>query len=113
MVRLVLGNLHSELTAHDLRCVAAVNESPRATDHAVALSSTRLAVVRRVDRANREDHTAIATMISQGDFIWGAIVYSESALPDPLGLIESFHIDQLDELVARLTELREALREAG
>ena len=101
------------LRSSGFRILARVPATNHATDLAVALNSTRLAVVRCTAHAGPADHSALTTMISQGDFIWGAIVYSESALPDPLGLIESFHIDQLDELVARLTELREALREAG
>lgn len=113
MVKLVSGDLHSELTGHNLNCVAAVCESPRVTDYAVSLSATRLAVVRRVDRPTTEDHTAIATMISEGDFIWGAVVYDQDEAPGSPGLIESFHVTQLDQLVARLIELREACGEAG
>lgn len=111
-MKLVLDDLHSELTAHDLSCLAAVNESPRATDHAVALSATRLAVVRRVDWATPEDHTALATMLTEGDFVWAGLVYAERAGSETVGLIETFHVSQLDQLVARLIELREACREA-
>jgi hypothetical protein len=106
-------DLQSELTKRNLRCLATVNEGPRATDHAVALSATRLVVVRRVERAATEDHTALATMISEGDFIWGALVYEQGEPPNSPGLIESFHVSQLDQLVARLIELREACGEAG
>lgn len=112
-MRLVLDDLHSELTARDLICLAAVYESPRATDHAVALSATRLAVVRRVDRATPEDHAALATILTEGDFIWAGLVYAERAGSKTVGLIETFHISQLDQLVARLIELREACGEAG
>jgi hypothetical protein len=52
-------------------------------------------------------------MISEGDFIWGAVVYEQGEPPLSPGLIESFHVSQLDQLVARLIELREACREAG
>lgn len=113
MVKLVLGDLHSELTAHDLSCVAAVYESPRATDHAVALSATRLAVVRRVDQATLEDHTALATMLAEGDFGWAGLVYGEREGSETVGLVETFHVSELDRLVSRLLELREAFGEAG
>lgn len=84
-----------------------------ARDLVISLRPKRAVIIHCVQCVSREDHTALATMISQGDFIWGAIVYSESAEPDPLGLIESFHVDQLDQLVSRLAELREAFHEAG
>jgi hypothetical protein len=113
VVKLVLGDLHSELAAHDMNCVAAVNESSRATDHAVALSAARLAVVRRVDRATTEDHTALATMLVEGDFVWAGLVYGERERSEAVGLIETFHISELDRLVSRLLELREVFSEAG
>lgn len=84
-----------------------------ARDLAISVRPKRTVVVRCVERATARDHTALATMISQGDFIWGAIVYSESAWPDPLGLIEIFHVDELDRLVSRLVELRGVFDEAG
>jgi len=70
-------------------------------------------VVRCVEQATQKDHTALATMISEGDFIWGAVIYEEGEPSHSPGLIESFHVSQLDQLVARLIELREACREAG
>ena len=96
------------MAAANFDCIARVEESDRAIDLAMFLSPGRLAIIRCVDREDSKDHTAVATMISEGDFIWGAIVYSESAEPDPNGLIESFHIDQMDQLVGRLVDVREA-----
>jgi hypothetical protein len=90
--------------------VARVPDSERVTDLALALSATRLAVIRCVDQTTPADHTALATMISQGDFVWGAVVYSQGEAPASLGSIECFHVSQLDQLVARLNELREASR---
>lgn len=95
-----------------VKTVARVADCDDTTDIAVMFLPARFAVVRCVERASPEDHTALATMISQGDFVWGAIVYSESALPDTLGLIESFHADELDRLVSRLLELRGVFDEA-
>lgn len=112
-IRSITRELEASLSVTALRVIARIKESKRADDVAIVIAPARLAVIRCVDIASDEDHTAIATMISQGDFIWGAIVYSESAEPDPLGLIESFHVDRLDQLVSRLSELREAFYEAG
>lgn len=95
-----------------LRIVADVPDV-NARDLAISLGSNRLAIVRCVGRATPGDHTALATMLSEGDFIWGAVVYEQGEPPHSTGLIESFHISQLDQLVARLIELREACREAG
>lgn len=83
-----------------------------ARDLAISLGSSRLTIVRCVDRVNPGDHTALATMISEGDFIYGALVYERGETPHSSGLIETFHISQLDQLVARLIELREACGEA-
>ena len=55
--------------------------------------------------------TPVAT--AEGDFIWAGLVYAERAGSKTVGLIETFHISQLDQLVARLIELREACGEAG
>jgi|CXWL01.1.fsa_nt_gi hypothetical protein len=101
------------LRSSGFRILARVPATNHATDLAVALNSTRLAVVRCTAHAGPADHSALTTMISQGDFIWGAIVCSESAENGPFGLIESFHTDLVDQLVARLVALREACHEAG
>ncbi len=106
---------HSEiarcaLAVASLRCVAQVHDSDRATDLAIALSASCLAVIRCVERTAPEDHTALETMLSEGPFIWGAVVYDQGEAPQSPGLIESFHVSQLDQLVARLVELREASR---
>lgn len=108
-----VSGIASALMQSGLPQVARVCDSDRATDIAMLLRSDHLAVVRCVDTASKEDHTALATMISEGDFVWGAIVYSESAPLDPLGLIESFNVDELDQLVSRLVELRGVFDEAG
>lgn len=112
------GAAHSEeivgaMSAAAFDCVARVGASSRAVDLAMSVASPRLVVVRYVDEVIPEDHTALATMISEGDFIWGAVVYEQGEPPHSPGLIESFHVSQLDQLVARLIELREACGEAG
>ena len=93
--------------------IARVHDSERATDLAIALSPTSLVVVRCVDVAATEDHTALATMLSEGDFVWAALVYGEREGSETVGLVETFHVSELDRLVARLLELREVFGEAG
>lgn len=113
MTASVASVAEANLAQSGARILARVNDSNHATDLALALSLARIAVVRCVERASADDHTALATMISEGDFIWGAVVYEQGEPAPSLGLIESFHVSQLDQLVARLIELREACGEAG
>ncbi len=82
-------------------------------DVVIELSATRRAVVRNAPRASRADHTALATMMTQGDFVWAGLVYGEREGSETVGLIETFHVSELDRLVARLLELREVFGEAG
>lgn len=105
------GRTCAAISSAELALVARV-PNRNSTDIAVALSPNRLAVVRCVHQPSSVDHTAVATMISQGDFVWAAIVCSEAALPDPPSLIECFHVDELDQLVSRLVELRGVFNEA-
>ncbi len=112
------GEAHSEkvrgaMAASAFDCVARVEASDRAVDLAMSLPNARLVVIRCVGQAAHRDHSDLATMIAEGDFIWGAVVYEQGEPPYALGLIESFHVSQLDQLVARLIELREACREAS
>jgi hypothetical protein len=85
----------------------------RATDLALAFSFGRLAVVRYVEQAAAEDHTALATMLAEGDFVWAGLVYGEREGSETVGLVETFHVSELDRLAERLLELREACGEAG
>ena len=101
------------IAAACLDCVAEVVDSDRATDLAVALSPNRLVAVRHVDQLIREDHTALATMLTEGDFVWAGLVYGEREGSETVGLIETFHVSELDRLVSRLLELREVFGEAG
>lgn len=109
---------HSETTrgtiaAAAFDCVAQVQESDRAVDLAMSLAPGRLTVIRCVDHAISEDHTALATMLTEGDFVWAGLVYGEREGSEPVGLVETFHVSELDRLVSRLLELREAFGEAG
>ena len=92
---------------------ARVRASDRATDLAIALSATHLAVVRCVDQAKPEDHTALTTMMVEGDFVWAGLVYGQRDGSEIVGFVETFHVSELDRLVSRLLELREVFCEAG
>lgn len=107
------AKIRGTMAAAAFDCVARVEASSRAVDLAISVSNARLVIIRHVDHDTPEDQSALATMISEGDFIWGAVVYEQGGPPHSPGLIESFHVSQLDQLVARLIELREACREAG
>lgn len=96
-----------------LRPIAEVLEGERALDQAVALPAGRIAVIRCVEHSTSEDHSALATMLTEGDFVWAGLVYGERDGSETTGLVETFHVSELDRLVARLQELREAFGEAG
>lgn len=96
-----------------LNAIAAASETKRATDLAIALSPTRLAVVRCVDQARPDDHTALATMLAEGDFGWAGLVYGARDGSKSVGFVETFHVSELERLTSRLLELREVFDEAG
>lgn len=97
-----------------LALVADVAEDHAKRDLAIALSPARLAVVRCAERSGHEDHTALAKkMLAEGDFGWAGLVYSEREGSETVGLVETFHVSELDRLVSRLLELREVFGEAG
>lgn len=100
--------LEEALGSAGMRTVAHVNEHDRAADFALAFSSDRLLIIRCVEQGDPDNHTALATMLSEGPFIWAALVYEHGDAPSSPGLIESFHVSELDRLVARLVELRGA-----
>lgn len=92
------------LTNAGLRCIAYVEDSDRAIDLAIALSGEKLAVVRCVLSPEPADHAAVATMIAEGDFVYGAIAHQLAlAAPSPFTL-EMFNTPNLDGLIARLRE---------
>jgi hypothetical protein len=101
------------IAAASMHPVARVIASDHATDLALSLTARRLGVIRCVERATPEDHTALATMLTEDDFVWAGLVYGEREGSETVGLIETFHVSELDRLVSRLLELREALGEAG
>ena len=102
------AELETAISNAGLKTIARTIESDRAADLAIALSPARLAVVRCVKRCTAEDYIAIRTMVADGDFVWGGIVYADGADPKRLGPVESFHVGGRDRRAARLAELREA-----
>lgn len=103
----VASAAEANLAQFGARPLARVVDSNRTTDLAIALSPNRLAVTRCVERVAHDDHTALATMMTEGDFVWAGLVYGEREGSETVGLIETFHVSELDRLVARLLELRE------
>jgi hypothetical protein len=90
-------------------CLRAETVQGAAHDLAIALSSTAFAVVRCARCPTANDHTALATMMTEGDFVWAGLVYSEREGSETIGLIETFHVSELGQLVSRLLELQEVL----
>lgn len=97
--------LETALAAGGLTAIARVNDSRRATDFAVALPAVRLAVIRCVMSPTSADHTALATMVTEGDFTWSALVCVKSEDSFDGHQIETFHVNELARLVARLREI--------
>lgn len=96
------------LIAATFNCVAWVEASDHAVDLAISLSDTRLIVVRCADQALPKDHSDLASMMAEGDFVWAGLVFGEREGSEAVGLVETFHVSELDGLVARLSALREA-----
>lgn len=92
-----------------VQVAACVRESERAWDLAASLRPARLSVIRCVERVRTTDHSALATMMTAGDFVWAGLVYAEREGSGTPGLIETFHVSDLDALASRLSELREAI----
>lgn len=98
------------LAAASIRPLARVIDSDRATDVALTLSPNCLTVIRCVERVTPDDHAILATMMTEGDFVWAGLVYGEREGSETVGLIETFHVSELDRLVSRLLEFREVIR---
>lgn len=112
-VRALSLECSERLSRSGTRTVARVSESESSIDLAVALPAASLAAVRCVERVSAEDHAALATMVTEGDFVWAGLVYGEREGSETVGLVETFHVSELERLVSRLLDLREACHEAG
>lgn len=92
-----------------LKKVAAVRDGG-AIDVTYLAPAGVLVIVRCVARSTSRDHGALATMMTEGDFVWAGLVYGKREGSETVGLIEAFHVSELDRLVGRLVQLREVLR---
>ncbi|WP_135211257.1 hypothetical protein [Vitreimonas flagellata] len=90
----------------DLTIIARVLVGDRAHDLVIALSPTRLAVVRCAEEDHPDDYAALATMVAEGDFVWAGLLYSRQRNSEASPHIETFHISELPRLVERLQELQ-------
>lgn len=99
--------IESALTASTLKVIGRVTEVGH-IDLAISLTPSRLAVIRCVDPAAPENHTALPTVVDDGDFVWAGLVYSERPNADWPGGIEAFHVSELPRLIERLQELQRA-----
>lgn len=108
---LLVNECAASLAREDIRTLARVQESERATDLIVLDSRGRFAVIRCAARGSHQDHTELATMIAQGDFVWAGLVYDGEDEAGPFSPIESFHVSELDRLVERLREVGERFDE--
>lgn len=82
-------------------------------DNVVALCGRNLAVIRCGERIGQDDQASLATMVAERTFVWAGLVYETLDHPGGVDGIESFHVSELDRLVARLVQLQEVYREAG
>lgn len=91
------------LAARGLKVIASVRESPSATDLAVTNGNAQV-VVRCVELPSKPDHSALKTMIAEGDFTRAFIVYTAEDQPHLPGEIESYPLSRIDELAALLAK---------
>jgi hypothetical protein len=106
----VEGRVESETS---LGVIARVALEDRSTDLAIELDPGALGVVRCTSTNSDADCTALATMVAERTFVWAGLVYETLDHPGGVDGIESFHVSELDRLVARLVQLQEVYREAG
>ena len=102
--------VESEMT---VSIVARIAVDDRSTDLAIELEGGALGVLRCTSANSTTNYTALATMLREGTFVWAGLVCETLDHPCGVGGVESFHVSELDRLVARLLELQEVYREAG
>lgn len=107
------SRVSSSLIHAGLRPIARITQREPVQDIAIDLAKSRLVVVRVAPTTLTADYTALATMLRERTFVWAGLVYETLDHPGGVGGVESFHVSELDRLVARLLELQEVYREAG
>lgn len=88
-----------------LRVVANVVASERSIDLAIAMGCGQLAVIRCTHHEAATDRNELATMVEEGDFVWAGLVYGDHNGSGPESPVESFHLTEVEKLVARLRAL--------
>ncbi len=101
--------LSANLPRSGIKEIARVLFGDRAHDLVIALSPTRLAVVRCAEEDHPDDYAALATMVAEGDFVWAGLLYSRQRNSEASPHIEAFHISELPRLIERLRELQRAM----
>jgi len=91
------------LASQGLKVIASVRESPDVTDLAVTNGNAQV-VVRCVELPCEPDHSALRTMVAEGDFTRAFIVYTAEDQPHPSGEIEPYPLSRIGELAALLAK---------
>lgn len=105
----LLSTARRALKSADLSCIGTVRED-RAFDVAAMLPATRPIVMRCVGRPRPKDYSALETMMSEGPFVWSAVIFRNGDFSNEHNAVECFHENDFDRLVARLRELRDAVK---
>lgn len=84
--------------------IARVWDSSRAFDIALLRDAHPGVVVRCVEQPMHHDHTALTTMIAEGDFTEAFIVYTEESVPPLEGPIPTYPLSRIDELALALAK---------
>ena len=90
------------LRAVGLNCIARIQESEGVTDLALQSENSHMIVVRCVSRVLPRDYSALKSMVADGDFGRAALIYTDAPACVHSGDIESWPLDQVEELAASL-----------
>jgi hypothetical protein len=96
-------NLYAEIPhGIGIRLIAKMLKADGCVDHAAILPSGRTCVVRQVQIATVDDYRDLATMLAEGPFDRAALVCRENEGSFLSDEIETWHIDDIEHLAARL-----------
>ena len=97
-----LSRAETILAQSGIVVVARVWDARRALDIAIRCVNCSVANIRCVWRATAQDYRALRTITSEGDFDRAILVYSDKESLVLSDEIETWHIDDIEHLVARL-----------
>ncbi len=86
----------------ELQPIAHVVDSEGSLDLAFQLPSAGLLLVRCVDRCRVTDYDSLGSMLREGDFDRAVLVYCDREGSVLSGEIETWHIDDVERLAAKL-----------